>query len=74
MYKELLEMVYESVQDIVNKEYERLWKYDLTIPLSLKDALKGLTKDELTKIRQNLNLKGLSTLNKKRINRQNNPH
>lgn len=67
MYKELLEMVYESVQDIVNKEYERLWKYDLTIPLSLKDALKGLTKDELTKIRQNLNLKGLSTLNKKEL-------
>lgn len=60
----MLDMLEEGMKDMYYKEYQKLWRCDLTLPLSLKDALETLNKDELTKIRQNLNLKGLSTLNK----------
>lgn len=45
------------------KKELKLW-IDLSIPYSLKDALNRLTKAELDKIRQNLELKNLSTLKK----------
>lgn len=52
------------MDDRYAKEYQKLWRYELRLPLSLKDGLESLSKHELTKIRQELNLKGLSTLNK----------
>ncbi len=61
---EVLGLIEDNIDDYINSQYERLWKYDIDISLSLKSALTSLTKDDLTKIRQNLNLKGLSSLNK----------
>lgn len=60
----MLDMLEHGMKDMYYKEYQKLWRYELRLPLSLKDALETLNKDELTKIRQNFNLKGLSTLNK----------
>ena len=63
----MLEDIYDNMEDYFYKEYEKLWKHDLTAPISFKDVLNALTKDELTKIRQNLDLKGLSALNKSEL-------
>lgn len=71
--KETYEMLVKALKDIRNlgekmraKREKKLWE-EIKIPCSLKDFLKNLTKNELTKIRQNLDLKGLSSLNKHQL-------
>lgn len=61
---DMLDLFEDNMDEIYQKEYRKLWRYELRLPLSLKESLETLNKDELIKIRQNFNLKGLSTLNK----------
>ena len=48
------------------KQERKLWK-DIKIPLTLEGFLNQLTKDEMTTIRQNFKLRGLSSLKKNEL-------
>lgn len=52
-----------SPQKITSKVQQKIWP-QVEVPCKLADVLNMLTKDELTIIRQNLDLPGLSTLRK----------
>lgn len=49
-----------------NKRESELWR-GMSAPFNLRVFLERLTKDELINIRKNLNLKGISSLNKKQL-------
>lgn len=57
---------HENEEKLARKREERIWR-EITSPCRLSDLLARLTKDELSNIRSNLNLKGMSTLNKKEL-------
>ncbi|TRM12037.1 hypothetical protein FH966_10280 [Lentibacillus cibarius] len=52
--------------DMENKEWKRIWR-DIQVPISLNAALSRLTKDELTSIRQKLDIKNASSLKKEQL-------
>lgn len=58
-----LEGVRAYSQQLKENREKRLWK-KVNIPCSLYNAISGLTKDEMDKIRKNYDLKNLSTLKK----------
>ncbi|MCL6477247.1 MAG: SEC-C domain-containing protein [Peptococcaceae bacterium] len=60
---EALNMAKEESNRMRQKQEAKLWA-DIEVPLSLSRALSRLTKDELTQIRQNLDIKNLSALKK----------
>jgi len=59
-----LERFKEMAEELHRKHEEKLWAAPIAVPLRLSQALAGLTKDELTQIRQNLRIKNISTLRK----------
>lgn len=58
--------LYEDEERFEQKMEVRLWA-ETAVPCKLSDALAQLTKNELDDIRRNLEVKGLSSLNKKRL-------
>ncbi len=50
-------------QQLAESGEKRLWK-EVNIPCSLHEAVNGLTKDEMDKIRKNYDIKNLSALKK----------
>ena len=56
----------ENEERLARKREERTWR-EIAVPCRLSDLLVRLTKDELSGIRSNLNLKGISALNKKEL-------
>jgi len=68
-YERLAEVLYrikEARYRLEQKRLAQLWK-SLKTPLNLKYLLSDYTKDELSEIRQNLRLKGLSALKKQEL-------
>lgn len=65
----LIQALYRLKEDRYRYEQKRDARYwaNLQSPLSLKNLLTTYTKDELSEIRQNLELKGLSTLKKQEL-------
>ena len=51
-------------QQMQEKREQRLWK-EVNIPCSLSDAINRLSKNEMDKIRKNLDLKNLSSLKRR---------
>ncbi|WP_066368480.1 SEC-C metal-binding domain-containing protein [Neobacillus fumarioli] len=60
---EALEAVKETTRRIQQKKELKMWS-DLSIPLTMKNALNRLSKDELNPIRKRLEIKGASHLKK----------
>jgi len=65
MLNALTEMRADRERWTTKREAE-LWR-EMSAPFNLRSFLERLTKDELTNIRKNLNLKGISSLNKKQL-------
>lgn len=67
---EIMEFIFRALQGLKDdaeklkaKREAFLWR-EITAPLTLNDALSRLTRNDLNKIRQNLDLKGISSLKK----------
>lgn len=54
----------DLLADMKEKKEKNLWKKTVELPCRLADVYEGLSKDELTRIRKNYNLQGLSSLKK----------
>lgn len=65
MVNAFAEMRADRERWIAKRETE-LWR-EMSAPFNLRSFLERLTKDELTNIRKNLNLKGISSFNKKQL-------
>lgn len=65
MLNALAEMKADRERWIAKREAE-LWR-EMSAPFNLRNFLERLSKDDLTNIRKNLNLKGISRLNKKQL-------
>lgn len=65
----LIQALYRMKEEQYRYSYKKEARYwaELQSPLSLKNLLSTYTKDELSEIRQNLELKGLSTLKKQQL-------
>jgi len=66
-YEDLLDGLQRLIgmaEELERKREEKLWAAPMAVPLRLGEALAGLTKDELTQIRQNLRIKKVSMLRK----------
>lgn len=67
---EIMENMEEDLIEFIKSKEENLFKHVLEAPLTMEKAIDTLTKKEMTTIRKELNLKGLSTLNKDELSKR----
>ncbi len=67
---EIMESMEEDLIEFIKSKEENLFKHVLEVPLTMEKAIDTLTKKEMTTIRKELNLKGLSTLNKDELSKR----
>ncbi len=65
-----MENMEEDLIEFIKSKEENLFKHVLEAPLTMEKAIDTLTKKEMTTIRKELNLKGLSTLNKDELSKR----
>ncbi|SFP64628.1 YecA family protein [Salibacterium halotolerans] len=61
---EALEQLHSDMQEADKKRRQRMWKQPASYPCSLRDALTGITKQQMDGIRAELKLRNISNLKK----------